>query len=158
MLTATPYDWSSRHGEKTYYSATKSLRKESPYGCEPEDFYLFMKTLKVRAAEFGWTAPGGILCFAPDANRPDEIGNMLVDYGTFSLERVKEHEATYIHTRTKRAQDDRMLYQCIINSLSSTGMARITVHEAEYHVRGLPSGVCLLKVLIRESNWSIIHV
>ena len=91
--------------------------------------------------------------FAPDANRPDEIGNMLVDYSAYTLERVREYEATYIHTQTRRAQDDRMLYGCIINSLSSTGFVRITVHEAEYHVRGLPSGVCLLKVLIRESTF-----
>ena len=66
---------------------------------------------------------------------------------------ISEHELTYIHKPVRAAQDDRMLYQCLINSLSKQGKEKVTVWSSQYIIglHSLPLGCCLLKLIIRES-------
>ena len=54
-----------------------------------------------------------------------------------------EHGVTYINE-----------YECILNSLTVEGKAKLNVNQTEYHIGNpkLPSGLGLLKVLIRESH------
>ena len=149
-------DLTSRAGAILYKSATTKLEEEL-YDCHPDGFYQFMKSLKVRADAFGWTDIGGI-CWVPiSAHNLANKKNILNDYGMLTLERVTEHELTYVHSKTRNAQDDRMLYECLIASLTIEGKAKLNVHEEEYIIgqpgaNKLPSGLCLLKVLIRESH------
>jgi len=42
------------------------------------------------------------------------------------------------------------IHECIRNSISKEGRAKITIWEKDYTIRGYPSGNLLLKVMIRE--------
>ena len=110
--------------------------------------------LKARACLFGWSGKDEILCIAPDSTKSDRKKDLLEDYGVFTYERITEHEVTYINENTRVAQDNIMLYNCLMNSLSMTGMTKLKIHASHYILGNPPSeaGLKLLKVLIRESH------
>ena len=79
--------------------------------------------------------------------------NLIIDYGQVSLERIQKIEDARMNQATRLAQDNRALYECLNNSLTMEGLAKVRINEAEY-MRGnptLPSGLLFLKILIRES-------
>jgi len=47
-----------------------------------------------------------------------------------------------------------MLFTCLMNSLSSSGKAKLNIHDKQYLIGDplIESGLCLLKILIRESH------
>ena len=78
--------------------------------------------------------------------------NLLENYVLFDLKRMQRHEGNHINNPTRAAQDDRILYKCLINYLSVTGKSKVNVKPYDYHVVNppLPSRECLFKVLVRE--------
>ena len=140
---------------KTHYylwkSGTKSLEDEL-FDCTPDTFFQMIKSLEERANEMGWTKEDGILWVR---RKGGELINLLEGYGSISLKRIQRHERTYWNNGYRKSQDDRMLYECIMNSLSPDGKQKINVHKNEYHLKDgnkrIPSGLCLFKVLVRES-------
>ena len=143
-------DMSEKKGVNHYKNATKKL-EEDLYDCDPDGFYQFMKSLKERADEFEWS--DGILMVAPDPSKPNIKKNLITDYGVIGYEAVKEHELKYVDSDSRQAQDTRMLYGCIMNSLSASGKAKLNINDEQYIIgkKGRRAGVCLLKVLVRES-------
>jgi len=76
------------------------------------------------------------------------------------MEELKRHEESIIFTESRAAQDNYMLYSCLMNSIDVDAKNKILVHKKEYHLRdpsfpdsdSKPSGVLLLKLIIRESH------
>lgn len=74
-----------------------------------------------------------------------------------TLEAIQVNEKTYIATNTRKAQDGRILCECLMNSLSVAGKAKVNVFQVSYYIKvenekHLPSGLSLFKVLARESQ------
>jgi len=114
----------------------------------------FLALLTDRARTFGWTdAPGGILIIPEDPMNPaaGTPTNLLTHFGLRTLEQVRAFETTFYNTQTRRAQDSDMLYNCIMDSLSDVGRNKVNLHRTEFIINNVPCGVCLLKVVIRES-------
>ena len=148
-------DYTTKAGYYHWTGATAKLEEEL-YDCSSDGFYQFIKSLKKRANSYGWSQPGGITWVNPqNANQPSDL---MVDYGVFTLEGITNHELTYIATPTRAAQDDQMLFKCIMNSLTIEGKAKLNIFENEYNLNipnqqdPIPSGLCLFKVLVRESH------
>ena len=77
----------------------------------------------------------------------------LQNYGILSLEQVQVHSATYALTQSRMEQESAQLYYAIMNYLSATGRAKISVWSADYTMpNGQPDGLMLLKVIIGESD------
>ena len=148
-------NYNSKTGIAHWNAATKPLRKESQlYDCTPDGFHQFMKSIKVRAETYGWSKPNtGFLWFPPDPEKSSREANILDDYGTFSMDVIKEYEKGYVGKQSRKAQDNRMLFECIYHSLSVQGMAKVNIHDDQYMIGKpkVPSALCFLKVLIRES-------
>jgi len=121
---------------------------ENLYDCEPDGFYQFMKSLKMRAKKFGWTGNNGILMIPPDTARANVVKNLLDDYGTISYETILAKELTYIDADCRETQDTHMLYECIMNSLTDEGHAKLNIDDDIYTVgtNARMSGACLLKI------------
>lgn len=144
-------NYNTKVGATHYKNAISKLEAEL-YDCSQEGFYQFIKSLKERADAFGWSRPGGILWVAPDNKQGTAKINVLENYGVISLERITEHETTYVNSPTRAAQDDRMFYECMMNSITIEGKAKLNMHEGQYKIgEETPSGLCLFKVLVRES-------
>ena len=139
-------DYSSRAGEKIYSSATKELDSKR-YDSEAQGLMTFLELLEERAANFGWDSS---IMMIPDYN-----GNpvsLLSGYGTITLAQIRAHEESYIFTQSRNAQDSSLLYEYIMNSISSECKAKFTIWKKEYRCNHLPSANLLLKVLICECH------
>lgn len=79
-----------------------------------------------------------------------ESKTLTEDYGQISLEKVWAYSETMIDQNTRDAQDIRMLYSCLMELLSKEGKDKVMVWEKGYKVLGLPCGISLLKVIVRE--------
>ena len=90
----------------------------------------------------------------PEPATPNVVKNLLDDYGTISYEAILAKEQTYIDTDCRETQDTHMLYECIMNSLTDEGRAKLNIDDDLYTVGTSQrmSGACLLKILIRESH------
>jgi hypothetical protein len=145
-------DYSKKIGETHYKGATAKVEEEL-YDCNPDGFFQFIKSLAARAEEYGWSAPGGILWIPLEDKPGSPLVNVLEDYGRFKLKRIQQYEATYINDKTRAAQDDRLFYECILNSLTIQGKAKLNIQQSQYMVGNpeLPSGLCYFKVLVGES-------
>ena len=137
---------------KYYEKATKVLLPEL-FDCESDRLYAFLKALKRRAKESGWTEEDGILSVPYDIDYPDEDQvNLVTDYGVISIHQVRDHEEMYIDSETRKAQDNDILFNCLMESISESARNKIVIWEEDYTVRGEYSGPLLLKVIIRESH------
>ena len=69
-------------------------------------------------------------------------------------EAIKAKELKYIDTGCRETEDTHMLYECIMNSLTDEGRAKLNIDDDMYTVgtNARISGAYLLKILIRESH------
>ncbi len=146
LATRGVIDYNTRTGERIYTSATKEL-DDTKYDGEAHGLTAFLELLGERATNFGWDS--SILMIPIPGETPK---NLLSEYGTIPMEPIRTHEESYIDTPTRNAQDTNLLYECIMNSISSECKAKLTIWKREYKVGPLPSGNLLLKVLIRECH------
>ena len=127
------------------------MSEDLKYDCDPKVLRNFLKRLQDRAIDNGWDS--GILAIQEDPADPlSNTMDMFSNYGAITLEHLTEVVTTYDNTQTRVAQDNVMLYQCIMASISTTAIDKIGAWEPEYTSHGIKSGVLLLKVFIRESH------
>ena len=111
-------------------------------------------TFKVK--RFGW---GGDSCGILDIPTDDftSLGGTVHKYllesdGKFSLTFLKQYVETYINVPVCEAQDDAMLLEAVINSLSSNGKYKMYNRSEDFHTLGEESGVLLIKTILDESG------
>ena len=144
-------DYSNDSHIKLYNKGTKPLSGEL-YDGEAEGLYQFLRDLKDRANEYGWTE--GILLI--DTNPQDPNANhqsFFENYGSITLQQLRESEEQYIDDQERQAQDTTMLYSCIMASLTREAKAKVNIWHEGYTIGNEKhSGVCLLKIIIREAH------
>jgi hypothetical protein len=160
-LAAVPagvIDYSTKEGKKHHEMATKPLfPKDEKFDVEPAKFQTFMHMLASRAKDLGFIQQGRIGMVPQDLIQPNApLSNIFEDYGTRSLEQVRAHEETYIAVQNRNAQDSKILFDLLMLSISTQGHERITIWREQYilSIAGneYEAGVCLLKVIVRESS------
>ena len=141
-------DYTTAAGAKVYRAAVEPLATK--FDCQAENLKVFLNEVNDRATITGWY---DILLVPPDVLSEDIMAviDLTTSYGQLSLEQVRAHAATYIHREVRAAQDSMQLYQCLANSLTKEGKAKVMLRKAEYTVRGILSGTCLLKVIVSAS-------
>ena len=143
-------DYHTREGRKIHGSATHKL-SEDQFDCLPEDLTQFLDDLEDRASQFGWSNNDGILEIPIDPSDPIvDTENLIRNYGTVSLERVRAFEELCIDQAVRPPQYTNMLYHCIMNSLSKTGKQKLNVWKKQFMIGKYKSGNLLLKVLVSE--------
>jgi hypothetical protein len=127
---------------------------EELYACKPDGLYQFLQSLNNRAQEYGWNDEvGGILHVPEDPQDINSDMNYFIDnYGMILLQESRNFEETYINTHTRPAQDNVMMFKCLMNSISKEGKNKILIWKKQYTVRNFSSGPLLLKIIIRESH------
>jgi hypothetical protein len=105
----------------------KDLYKEL-YDCKPEGLYQFLQSLSNSNQDIGWSSHEGILMIPEDLTSIDPILHYLVDnHGVVSLARIRAFKETYIDGQNRAAQDNYMLYKCLMNSISKEGENKILI-------------------------------
>ena len=155
-------NYETKEGRKFHERATRSLFPQGElYGIEPSEFKTLMTRLAERAKDLGFTVIGGLCMIPPDPQHPLQGPhlNSVEDYGRTTLDQIRAWEETFLGANAgqqgRLAQDSKILYDLLMASLSSQGLARIDIWKHQYviMVGGEPreSGGCLLKVIVRES-------
>jgi hypothetical protein len=85
-----------------------------------------------------------------DAGPPVVSRNLIDDYGNITLEKVREHAATYVGAAvgSRKWQNSHQLKTCLFDSLTTEFQHRVTLEKDKWHIEGHPDGACLLKVII----------
>jgi hypothetical protein len=147
-VTNTVLDYNNNVAIKIYKSAVQPL--STAFDVDSEGLNIFLAALYSKAREYGWDT---ILEIPRDLQAPlIDLGNILTNYGEFDLEHLRAFVSTYVATPTRVAQDSIMLYECIWNTLSKIGRSKVWIWKEEFYINAIPSGVLLLKIVIRESH------
>lgn len=142
-------NYNTKEGKATWKAATEALDPNDKFDCNPEGLRNFLKNVQLRGLEYGWDT---VLEVPIDST--DILGESLdfiENYGSFSMEHLREVAEQYVNTQTRAAQDSAQLYFCLMKSLSATGRNKVNLHETEYLVGPQYSGIMCLKVIIRIS-------
>ncbi len=74
-----------------------------------------------------------ILLIKDDPSDPDtDRYNMLENYGALTMDELTRHEEAILFKKNRAAQDNYMLYSCLIDSLDVDAKNKILVHKKEY--------------------------
>ena len=141
-------DYASKNGLNHPKGATTNL-EEKLYDCTPETLYQFIKILKVRSRYYGCTNVGGVFWFKTQDQQTVQNQNHLDNFRQYELKSITEHDIQIMITKSRTAQDNFMLYKCIIKFFSVEGKVKLNVHEKYYMFNYLPSVLCMFKVLVR---------
>jgi hypothetical protein len=72
--------------------------------------------------------------------------NLIENYGVITFREIRRWEEKYISQQIRPAQDNWMMYQCLMNSISKEGKDKITIWKNQYSLLGYRSGNLLLKI------------
>jgi hypothetical protein len=98
-------DYSTKAGTYLYKEATSKLSEEL-YDCSPGGFLQFMKSVKVRVEEFGWSEKDRLLWIEPEDGE-NKI-SLITDYGQVTLERIQKIEDARMNHATRLAQEEKI--------------------------------------------------
>lgn len=131
------------------------------HDCMPDNLCMFLEWCIKHAMEMLWSDPSfGVLVTPEDAVDPaTTCDNLLESYSIMPIERICRFETTHLNHQNESVQDNFMMYNMLMNSLSSEGQAKIMAHKKDFHIPselgsklGTPSGNLFVKVITRESN------
>lgn len=140
-------DYSTPLGIKVYQSGVDPINRDQPFDCEPLKLRAFLTGLKGRATSMGWS---NILDIPVNEEGEENKVDLTQKYGERTINQIKEHVEPYLFLEDRKAQDSAQLYNCLMQSLTNEGLAKITIWQDEYTLRGVASGPLLLKIIIRE--------
>jgi len=145
-----PIDYSTSEGIKIFQKATRSLYSDDKeaFDCTPDGLLDFLQLVKDRSLMMNYE----VIFKIPDKSvEPSVTRDFLNNYGALRVKDIKENVETYINQESRLAQESFQIYHALMNSLSTSGRAKVTAWEDEYTVNGLKSGVLLLKKIISVS-------
>jgi len=101
-------DYSTESGRKLFKGTTEPLK--NLHDLSAENLRDFLQLLAQGANSYDWND----ILEIPD-DEQEEFIHLLKQYGSITLEQVKEHAETYINTNSRAAQDSQQLANCILN-------------------------------------------
>ena len=147
-----PLDYSKSEHVKIYRAGIRPISDE-PFNCEADGLFQFLKDVRDRSDEMGWS--DGIMRITLHADEPDQREeNLIENYGTLTLEQVVTSEMQHIDDEGRLAQDTYMLYKSLMASLTSEAKKKVSIWADQYQLgeSKMSSGATLLKIIIRESH------
>lgn len=150
------YDLASDAGNELYKKSTRSLYpKGEYYDCEQDEMFTLIALLGNRAEEVNWSQdPDGIMWIPDDIENIEnaENENILEAYGSISMDRIQDWEGFMVVQSDYLIQQDFMLHQCLMNTLSLRSKAKVQAKQDQYIRDSHRHGLSLLKVILGESH------
>ena len=120
---------SAKTGILAYNQATTSLT--IPFDGNSKDINLLQSQLDRRATNAGWNAGTGDIIMIADSNLEDK--NILTEYGCLTEKEIKA-SLTFLGTSTRQAQNNQMMVECLLASLTEGCFLKISNEESKYTV------------------------
>ena len=77
---------------------------EPLFSCDNDGLFQFLEDVKRRAKDYQWSDPRGIISIPQGKGLPDR--NIVKVYGAITHEEISAHDATYVGTQDRCAQDN----------------------------------------------------
>jgi hypothetical protein len=142
-------------GANIYQEGCKALQA-MVFACEEQDLSSFIRVLGYKASSFGWqdVRYGGIIdiVLEGEVEFPTKTINLLSRYGEVTLAEVQQSAIGYMHKQGRACQDEHMLFNTIMNTLTIEAKRKVILFERDYIYMGCMIGTSLLKIVIRESH------
>ena len=122
---------------KIYFKTTKGL--DTKFGGKADQVHTFLTLVERRARSFGWKES---ILMIPDNN--GTVRYLLKEYGRLTMDNVRTHAAPYVAAQTRQAQNDRMMYDFLEESLEEKFLAEVTLYEQEYLITPAAGGEPIL--------------
>ena len=107
---------------KIYFKATKGL--DTKFGGKADQVCSFLTLVECQARSFGWKES---IMMIPDNN--GTVRYLLKEYGHLTMENVRLHAAPYVAAQTRQAQNARMMYDFLEESLEEKFLAEVTLYK-----------------------------
>ena len=147
-------DYSKSAHAKLFKEATMTLTSASEaFSVTPENFADLVTQLKRRASNLGWYET---INMVPTETVPDSPKlNLMENYRELNLAQIELHDVSYIAFGGRKAQDSRMMFEALWNSLSREGRSKLGPETSRFHItvggRRYPSGNLLFKIIADKS-------
>ena len=118
---------------------------QNKFDGDSEQIMTFIEQLLRRAKSAG---------FDNIVNIQDDDGikrNLFVEYGCLSKKDIEYYVNSYANTETRQAQNDFMLGELLLNSVTENFHMKIVGHTDDYDVLGHKSGSLLFKLMMSKS-------
>ena len=142
--SSTPLDLEDTKDRKLYTNAIKGI--ETKYDLSPQKLKAFLDDVHDRSQLYGW----GSILSVPD--KDDKKRNIIEEYGRITIEECNKYAEAHFKVRQRKAQNSVMLYNFIINSLTTEAKAELSVQQEQYVVDGIKDGLSFLKHLISKAQ------
>ena len=113
-----------------------------------KDISLFQSQLNRRPNTSGWNFKAGDILNIPDAKRVKR--NLITHYGCLTVADI-EASLTYIGQENRKAQNNQMMVECLLSSLTEPCFYKISNEEKKYTHANEPSAALLHKLLMQKA-------
>ena len=135
-------DYTTSVGIKVYQAGVQPL--PIPFDIPSGRIVPFMTQLRERARNMGWDS---VVTF----NDGVVDRNILTQYGIITRAQITAQAAMWISNNDRQAQNNAMLYDCIMNSLTEVSRILIATELQDSMVNDLPCGALLLKIVLNRA-------
>jgi len=145
-----PLDFSSSNDIKLYNKATQPINPDHLYDVDSAGLSRFMRSVRNRAVEQGWTNPQyGVCSIKVWRGNVQESYDLTTQYGCVTLDEVYANDIQFIGLPTRKAQNSMMLYKMVYESLSQVGKDKVNSgeHAEKMVINDVNSGKVLLKLI-----------
>ena len=151
-MDTAPIDYASKQGSIIYQQGIKSLYSDNAerFGLKG-DLVGLVDNISRRSKACGWEPIFQITEELPGT----AINNLVTQHGKVTMSAITLKVAGYTAAGaavSRDAQNDEMLFQCLMASLSKDAKDVVTLREAEYTCNQEYSGTLLLKIILMESQ------
>jgi hypothetical protein len=143
-------DYSSSFGAKVFSGATEPLA--TVFSIEKPNIRVLINELQVRAETFGWNSLLNVNTMSDDQSPSPEYKSLIQEHGQCSLSQVQRDSARYMHTDTRKRQNNYQLFVCLTNSIDDNTKRLLAFEEKVYCANGHPCGVTYLKLLLQKAE------
>ena len=142
-------DFNTKLGVSLYNSAITPV--EIKFDGDSKNISLFQNQLLRKGFKAGWGAGTGDIL-----NIPDDDGNkrnILTEYGCLTKENITTASEVYMTTDSRAVQNNDMMLECILGSLTEGCFHKIANEESSYTLKGTneQSATLLYKLLMAKS-------
>ena len=118
-----------------------------PFDGNSKNINLFQSQLSRKAAIAGWDVDTGNLLTIADAKRDQKT--LLAEYGCITEKDIRA-SLVYIGTTIRSAQNNKMMVECLLASLTEGCFLKISNEEAKYTEKTVTSAALLYKLLMKK--------
>ena len=129
MLDAdTHLDMSTKAAREFYKIAIQPQR--IPFDGDSKNINMLQSQLERIIVVCGWHSGRGIIINIPDANSLTK--KLIKEYGCLSNENLETFSVAYVKMQTKAAQNNHMMAECLMASITDTCFYKISNEEDQY--------------------------